>query len=214
MPQQSQRVDLAASSTRTEITAGEFRRHIRQVWQISTALCATIVAFVAVSVAVDIHILRTQALTEIETMRTMIKTHNDSMEWRADTMLRTAAVLEKTLDRGIFQVRVQVQQHSEEQMKATRATASIAHAAAQQAAETTKLVEKVVDAPRPVVRVEVPKTTPPPVVVSQPAPVAVPKIEIRQRDDETPNDAAEHKTWWKMFFPWNWGRRDAGSTAR
>jgi hypothetical protein len=215
MPQQDQpRADPVRSRTQTQVTAREFRRHVHQTWQIATALCATILAFVAVSVAVDIHIMRTQALTEIATMRTMIKTHNDSMEWRADTLIGTAKELEKTLDRGIFQVRVQVQQSSQDQLKAQRATNAVAHAAVQQAQATTQLVERVVDGPKPVVTVEMPKT-PPQVVVQQPAPAAVPKVEIRPRDETAiEEDAEQRRTWWKMLLPWNWGRHDAGSSGR
>ena len=154
------------------VTADEFRAHLREVLMIASTFFLVIVSCVAVSVGFDIHAMRINEIQGGATLRTEAFSRIDSLLWKVDTLISVMSATNKALASGLTQVRVQVKESSDDQAKSIKATSNAATAVVKEVKATIEsnqeVLEKVSEAPKPVVNVELPKPAAP-IVVTQPA---------------------------------------------
>jgi hypothetical protein len=191
------------AASRHVVTLQEFREHFRVILLLLSIFGVIIVSGAAVSIAVDMHAIRANEVQGIAALRASIFSRVDALLWKVDTISAIASATNKSLARGLMEVRVQVKQSSEDQAKSIKATSNSAEKIVKQTLESNSAVlEKVADGQKPVVNVEVPKpTVAPPAIVVNPAPA--PAVHALPRVTTAAEPAKKRRRFWR-WLTWLW----------
>lgn len=177
----------------------QLREHLVNVLYIAATLGIIVVSLAIATIAIELNMMRIAYSQGLEDVKHGIFSRMDSFLWKSDTFLTTFSATNKSLARGLTEVRVQVKQSADSAEKNTkdlnRATTT---AVTKAVAATNEVVQAVVDKSPSIVEV---KSAPPTVEVRTPAPVRVVEpAPVKPPVVETPEETKKRR-WYQKILP-------------
>jgi hypothetical protein len=182
------------------LTFTEIRRFLRDIALAVSIITMIVFCLAVVSIATDMHAIRTNAIISEAQLRVGLFSRVDSLLWKMDSLTTIASAFNKNLSTQLTQVRVQVKQSSDDAAdQSTRLAKATTSAMKDSLATTQQAIAAVVDQGPPVVHVA--PTVPPPSVSAPPPLILTPIVpELAPPPPVTP------KTDDKGGF-WHWMKR-------
>ena len=169
----------------------EIRRFLRDVALAVSIVSMIVFCLAVVSIASDVHSMRTNTITSETELRVGLLSRVDSLLWKLDSLAAIASTFNKSLASQLTQVRVQVKQSSDATTDQTKQiTKATTNAVKESLATAQQAIAAVADKSPPIVHVTpVPQPVIPPlapVIVSPitPPPLAPPPMTPKKKSTD------------------------------
>lgn len=183
------------------MTISELRAHLLEVLLGVATFSCVFVSCAAVSIALDVHAIRLDHLSSQAQLRSGMFSRIDALRWQFDTFLGIATSASKSMSAGVNQVRIQVEQASQDQKQEIRAaTKSTEQVVAQTVTATADAIQQAAGNPlAPIVNVQPAKLA----AVAPPQVVVNPVIDAPRPTVVKPPQQPENKSTWR-WLRWLW----------